>query len=183
MRNMACRHNFNVSSLMNCMFISYKKWFQINNLCLRRLTLIERDLLHFYPGLSSWDQNQRYAGLTQSLFLIRHLQLSGVWVWIQEQWSKSIIYFKEIGPHAQNMLTILGSIIHIFGGGETYMKIWWAQESPLLWMNKIFTWAPKIMLKMATGTLIWICQSSHTNCVFHSLGEVGVERKGGNLSV
>ena len=156
MRNMACRHNFNVSSLMNCMFISYKKWFQINNLCLRRLTLIERDLLHFYPGLSSWDQNQRYAGLTQSLFLIRHLQLSGVWVWIQERRPKSIIYFKEIGLHAQNMLTILGSIIHIW----KMARIWNLYENLMssristLRMNKIFIWAPKIMLKMVTGTLI-----------------------------
>ena len=40
--------------------------------------------------------------------------------------------------------------------------------------------APRPMTKMATGT-IWIWQSSHTNCMFHILQEVGAELNVSNL--
>ena len=43
-------------------------------------------------------------------------------------------------------------------------------------MNKIFTWAPKFMSKIAMHTN-WIGQSSRTNCMFHILEEVGAELK------
>ena len=75
---------------------------------------------------------------------------------------KGIMYFKEIGLHAQKMLTILGSILNIFGGGRDPYEYLMSSRISTLRMKKIFIWAPKIMLKMATGTLIWICQSSHT---------------------
>ena len=43
-------------------------------------------------------------------------------------------------------------------------------------MNRKFTWALKIMRKVATGTT-WICESSHPNCVFYILQELAAERK------
>ena len=76
----------------------------------------------------------------------------------------SQIVFKEIELCAQNMITILGSIVNLFvvgwGGGNglyehkndhlTSTKIF------TLLMNGIFIQALKIMRKVATAS-IWIC--------------------------
>ena len=61
---------------------------------------------------------------------------------------------QEIALHAQNMITILVSIVNIIGG-DLYdhfisMRIF------ALMMNKILIRALKIMRKVATN-LIWIC--------------------------
>ena len=73
-------------------------------------------------------------------------------VWLQEQIPKEV--FKEIGLRAPNIITILGSIVNIFGG--TYMTSLRAQESYTVMMNKIFRWALKILMKVARAS-IWIC--------------------------
>ena len=57
---------------------------------------------------------------------------------------------KEIGQCAQNMITILGSLVKSIRGGA-YMTILWAQQIFTLLMNKIFIWAPTFMRKMATA--------------------------------
>ena len=80
---------------------------------------------------------------------ITHLDtyfLSGMWLaWLQEQIPKDM-HVKEIRLHAENVLTILASIINIVGrdlyGHFTITKIF------TLIMNKIFLWAPKIMRKV-----------------------------------
>ena len=80
---------------------------------------------------------------------------------------------KEIGPHAQDMITILDSIINIIGrGGGVNMTNLMSTRIFTLIMNKIFIRAPNITRNVATSS-IWIWQPSHTKDVFHNLGEMG----------
>ena len=46
---------------------------------------------------------------------------------------------------------------------------------------KIFIQAPNSMHKTVSTAIIGICQSSHTNCVFHILQEVGAYLKNVHL--
>jgi hypothetical protein len=51
------------------------------------------------------------------VILIAHLYLSGVWLELDLKTdTKKDIFNKHIGLHAQNMFTILGSIINIIDG-------------------------------------------------------------------
>ena len=80
---------------------------------------------------------------------------------------------KEILDYAQNMLTILGSIVNITGG-DMYDHFKNFKIVTLI-MNKIFICAQKIMRKIATAT-VWISKSSFTSCMFHILPQVGAEK-------
>ena len=61
---------------------------------------------------------------------------------------------KEIGLCAQNLFTILGSVVNINVGGG--WPLWSFNKKKKFTMKmEIFIWAPKIVSKMATGT-IWI---------------------------
>lgn len=63
-------------------------------------------------------------------------QTSGMWlVWLQERTSKDIS-LKEIGLHAQYLVTTLGSMANIIEG--TYLTVYRTQESSLDNVNKIF---------------------------------------------
>jgi hypothetical protein len=82
---------------------------------------------------------------------------------------------KEIGLYDQNMPTILGSIYsqHDWGGPHDHVM---SMRILTLIVNKILIWTPIFLSEMVVGT-IWIFYSSHTNCVFRTLQEVGAERK------
>jgi hypothetical protein len=55
--------------------------------------------------------------LIRLVILIAHLYLSGVWLELDLKTdTKKDIFNKHIGLHAQNMFTILGSIINIIDG-------------------------------------------------------------------
>jgi len=112
----------------------------------------------------------------RSFLTIGHLYLSGMWLGVNLRTdTKKTCIFRRIRLRAQNMPTILGSKAKsLRGGGNLYDHLMSTQILTFL-MNKIFIWALSTMKKMATGTL-WICQSSCTNFVFHSLQDVGVER-------
>ena len=77
----------------------------------------------------------RYAGLSWSLFLIE----TAIFEWCvvgcgsKNGYQKNMC-LKEIGLHAQNLLTILGSIINIIGG----LPFNELEESLTLIMNEIF---------------------------------------------
>ena len=62
--------------------------------------------------------------------------------------SKSTCVLKRIGPCAQNMLTIPGSVVNIMGGGGTYTTIQYREIR--------YSWAPKIMRHMAMAK-VWMC--------------------------
>ena len=102
-----------------------------------------------------------------------HPYLSGVWsdVDLRTDTKKTCVLI-EIGLHALSMLTILNSMVNVVGG-DIYDQFLRERIFTLI-MSKIFTWAPKIMRKMAMGT-IWICLLSCTSFVFHILQEVGAE--------
>ena len=51
-----------------------------------------------------------------------------------------------------------------FGGGGSIWPLNGMRTFTLI-MDKIFTWASKIMRQMATGKVIWICQLSCANCI------------------
>ena len=74
------------------------------------------------------------------------------------------MWLKEIGLHAQSIITILSSIGSIIGERG---HVWPFDELKNLHfgMNMIFIWALKIMRTAATAS-IWICKQS-----FHILGE------------
>ena len=66
---------------------------------------------------------------------------------------------KEIGLHAQELLTILGSNVNIIGEGGLY--------DHLIRLRIFFIQAQKIVRKMPTDT-IWNQQSSCMKCVLHT---------------
>ena len=53
--------------------------------------------------------------LLRLVILIKHLQLSGMWLGVAPRIDTKKTYLKETGLHAQNMITILGSINNIIG--------------------------------------------------------------------
>lgn len=74
-------------------------------------------------------------GLKWLLILIGHLYLSAMWFGMAPRTGTKTKCLKEIGLCAPNMITILGSIVNIFGG--TYMTSLQARKSYTLMMNKI----------------------------------------------
>ena len=95
----------------------------------------------------------------------------------QEQTQKDIVVcLKEIGLRAGNLVN--RSRLHSGHRkwGDVYDSLMSSRIGNMI-INKIFTWALKIMRQMATCT-IWNWQSSCTKCdVFRILWEVGAEMK------
>ena len=130
--------------------------------------------------LTRWDNSKtrkrmnehvlKYVGLRWSIFLIGHLHFNGkvdvpnsvtylrrtlifewyvVWCGSKNKYQKDTC-LKEIGLHAQNMITIVASIIDLLGG-NLYDHSMSTRIFTLI-LNKIYVWAPKIM----ATTSIWI---------------------------
>ena len=69
--------------------------------------------------LTNTPKNQNLANLGvggsySDIIFIKHLYLSGVWLGVSTDIKKAGV-LKEIGLHAQKLLTILGSIVNIIG--------------------------------------------------------------------
>ena len=81
--------------------------------------------------------------------------------------------FRVIGLHAQNVSTIQSSFSQHKWGWGTRLYVLLLRERVFDFDNEnlIFIWAPNITRKMLM-TIIWICQSSHTDHMLHILGEV-----------
>lgn len=77
----------------------------------------------------------------------KHLYLSGVEICGSKDECQKCISLEELNPHAQNLSTILGSILNLVGG--TYMIIY---DYFTLIRNKTFICTPIIMRKMATAS-------------------------------
>ena len=53
--------------------------------------------------------------LIHSLILTKHLYSSGMWLGMNPKINTKRYMFKEIGIHAQNMITIMSSAVNIIG--------------------------------------------------------------------
>lgn len=88
-----------------------------------------------------------------------------------QKWKKHI--FEETGLHAQNMITIIGSIVNIIKR-DWYEHSMKTQIIILIIKNKIkFIYSLKITRKVATA-FICNCKLSCTKWVVPILGEVGL---------
>ena len=103
------------------------------------------------------------------LFLYGHLYLSGMCYGSKNKYQKGIVFVKEIGPHAQNVITILGSIVNIIG--EDLYDHLMSTRITLL-MNIMIRRDLNFMRKVTTAW-IWTCWPSSNNRMSPSLGEVG----------
>ena len=92
--------------------------------------------------------NIRYVGLTQVIFLIRHLYLSGVWLrmYLRTDSKKTCV-----SKRLDYVLIRLGSIVNTIREG-LYDYLMTSRIFTLI-MNKTYIWAPKIMRKTATDNL------------------------------
>ena len=82
---------------------------------------------------------------------------------------------KEIGLTAQNMFTILGSIVNIIGPGGGEGRIWALNEHESLHFDNDKSYLyelQKLWGKWLQGTT-WICQWFHTSCMFHIIQRSG----------
>jgi hypothetical protein len=83
-------------------------------------------------------------------------------VWFHKQIPKDVCK-KEFGLHAQNTITIIGSIVNIIGWeGDLYDQLISRKILITLIVNEIWIGAPEIMRKAAT-TSFWLCYLSHAN--------------------
>ena len=78
--------------------------------------------------------------------------------------------------HVQNLLSILGSMVNIIEGRPIIYDHLMSMRIFTLIVKMVIIRAPKITWQMNRGTN-WIFYSTHTNCIFHILWEVGAERK------
>jgi hypothetical protein len=77
----------------------------------------------------------RSTCLLRLVILIKHLQLSGMWLSVAPRTDTKKIYLKVTRLHAQNMITILGSIVNIIGWTYDHLT---SMRMLTLIMNKIF---------------------------------------------
>ena len=78
--------------------------------------------------------------------------------------------------HVQNLLSILGSMVNIIEGRPIIYDHLMSMRIFTLIVKMVIIRAPKITWQMNRGTN-WIFYSTHTNCIFHILWQVGAERK------
>lgn len=77
--------------------------------------------------------------------------LSGMWIGVTPiHGCQKDVCLKEIGFRARNMITILGSIVYIIGGGGLYDQLM-STTIFTLTMNRILIWAIKMMRKDRCG--------------------------------
>ena len=90
------------------------------------------------------------------------------------------VYLKKIGLCTQKMLTTLSSVVNIIGGGPTVYGHLMSARIFTMIMNKIFHMNSR-NYEESCYTLIWICEPSRANCVFHNLGEFGLVTKSNHI--
>ena len=82
-----------------------------------KFVLLNADFALVLDIESTWGKVRYYVGLSRLLFLIKHLNLSGVWSGVDLRTDlKKDMCLKDIELRAQNMLTNLGSIFSMIGG-------------------------------------------------------------------
>ena len=82
-----------------------------------KFVLLNADFALVLDIESTWGKVRYYVGLSRLLFLIKHLNLSGVWSGVDLRTDlKKDMCLEDIELRAQNMLTNLGSIFSMIGG-------------------------------------------------------------------
>ena len=105
----------------------------------------KNNLYWFIEGQTHFGMNAKWMSPMQLHTLMGHLHLSGVWVRCGfKNGHQRGMCLKEIGLCAQNLLSILRSIVSIIIGGDLYDRFR-RKKSLTLMMNKISIWAPKII--------------------------------------